>query len=102
MAQFQAYRNPRASRDRVPFLLDVQSDIVTIATRLVAPLMLEKDFETRLPRLNPRLHVGTAAVVMSTADLAGVPLRDLREWVADLSPQRAEIQAAIDFLLLGY
>lgn len=29
MAQFDAYRNPsRASRARIPYLLDVQSDLV--------------------------------------------------------------------------
>lgn len=102
MGQFQVYRNSRASRDRVPYLLDVQSDVVSINTRLVVPLVHDRDFGARLPRLNPLFKVEGAAVVMSTGDLAGVPVRDLRESVTDLKPRRAEILGAIDFLLLGF
>lgn len=102
MSQFQVYENPRPSRDRVPYLLDVQSDVVSIGSRLVVPLVLQREFGTRLPRLNPAFKVAGAAVVMSTADMAGVPARDLREPVADFGPKRVEIMAAIDFLLTGF
>lgn len=102
MSQFQVYRNPRPSRDRVPYLLDVQSDVVSIDSRLVVPLVLQRAFGTRLPRLNPTFKIGGAAVVMSTADLAGVPARDLRDYVADFTGKRGEIIAAIDFLLTGF
>lgn len=102
MAQFQVYRNQRPSRAQVPYLLDVQSDLVDIGTRLVAPLVLMDAFGTRLTRLHPEFSVAGAALVMSTADLAGLPLRDMGDWVADLTPRREVIMAAIDFLLLGY
>lgn len=102
MSQFQVYRNPRASRDHVPFLLDVQSDVVNIDSRLVVPLVHQRKFGARLPLLNPAFKVAGAAVVMSTGDMAGVPARDLRDWIADFGPKRAEVLAAIDFLLLGF
>jgi len=40
MAQFDVYRNAHpATRARVPYLLDVQSDLLeTLATRVVVPL----------------------------------------------------------------
>jgi toxin CcdB len=102
MSQFQVYRNPRASRARVPFLLDVQSDVVNIDSRLVVPLVYQREFGARLPRLNPSFKVAGAAVVMSTGDIAGVPSRDLRDWIADFGPKRVEVLAAIDFLLMGF
>ena len=40
MAQFDVYRNPNpATRARIPYLLDVQSDLLEpLATRVVVPL----------------------------------------------------------------
>lgn len=102
MAQFQAYRNPRPSRDRVPFLVDVQSDLVNIGTRLVMPMVHEREFGTPLTRLNPLFTVDGERVVLSAADVAAVPQSQLREPVADLSPRRSEIISALDFLILGY
>jgi toxin CcdB len=102
MAQFQAYRNPRSSGAQIPFLLDVQSDLVNIGTRLVVPLVLESAFGARLTRINPVLLVDGQRVVASVADLASVPLRQLKDKVADCSKHRSEIVAAVDFLLSGF
>ena len=102
MSQFQVYANPRPSRTQVPFLLDIQSDVVAVGTRLVIPLVHEEAFGARLPRLNPLLKVAGTPVVMSTADMAGLPSRELRQPVADLNERRGEIMSAVDFLLLGF
>lgn len=101
MAQFQVYRNPRPSRLRVPFLLDVQSDIVSIGMRWVIPLVEESAFGPSMTRINPAFIVDGQRVVMATAEIGGVPLRDLREPVANLASQRRDILAAIDFILNG-
>lgn len=101
MAQFQAYANPRASADQVPFLLDVQADILDIGSRLVVPLVDAAVFGPRLTRLHPELLVRGRRVVLASPDLAGLPARELREWVADLSAERDTILGAIDFLLTG-
>ncbi|WP_028081116.1 CcdB family protein [Solimonas soli] len=102
MAQFRAYRNHRRSRDRVPYLLDVQSDLFDLGTRLIAPLVLERHFTGRMARLHPVLTVEQCRVVMSAADLVALPVHDLRDEVADLSAARQDILAAVDFLISGY
>lgn len=102
MAQFQVYRNPRASRSEIPFLLDVQSDHVEIGTRLVAPLVRQPLFGARLSHINPEFEIAGEPVVMSAGDLAAVSVRELREHVADLSHARGAILGAIDFLITGY
>lgn len=102
MAQFQAYRNSRASGEQIPFLLDVQSDLVNIGTRLVVPLVLESAFGARLTRINPVLQIEGQRLVASVADMASVPQRQLKDKVADCSKHRGEIVAAIDFMLSGF
>lgn len=102
MAQFQAYRNPRPSAGQIPYLLDVQSDLVNIGTRLVVPLVLESAFGPRLSRINPVLQIEGEKVVASIADLASVPLRQLKDKVADCSKYRSEVVAAVDFLISGF
>lgn len=104
MPQFSVYRNPSpASCDKIPFLLDVQSDLVSeLATRVVVPLSpLDGSGAVPMRTLSPVLEVAGAAHVMLTPQLAGIPRRELGEGVADLSGQRAEIMAALDFLFTG-
>jgi toxin CcdB len=52
--------------------------------------------------LNPLLTVGQTEVVMSTAELAGIPTRLLGQKVGSLADRRGEIIAALDFLFSGY
>ncbi|NHA14189.1 CcdB family protein [Thioalkalivibrio sp. XN279] len=105
MPQFTVYRNPnRTTRDRFPFLLDVQSELLDeLDTRLVAPLARLADLPSPpITRLMPVLAVEGADYVMVTPQVAGIPRRLLGEHVADLSSQRHEIRAALDFLLTGF
>lgn len=102
MTQFHVYRNARPSRSVIPFLLDVQSDVLILNTRVVTPLVLAARFEGRMTRLHPSFTLEGVDVVMSTADLAAVPQRDLQDMVADLTYARHDILAAINFLLTGY
>jgi toxin CcdB len=102
MPQFTVYKNPnRRSRRRVPFVLDVQADLLDrLATRVVVPLVLASDMRAAR-HLNPTFEVDGKAVVMSTAEVAGVPLSAIGAPVADLSAKRSAIIAALDFLLTG-
>jgi toxin CcdB len=102
MAQFSVYRNPRPSRADVPYLLDVQSDLLDLGTRLVIPLVATEKFRGRLSRLHPSFVVEGQSVIASTADMASVSEHDLREVVTRLTPSRHEILDAIDFLFTGY
>lgn len=103
MAQYDVHRNrdPRSAA-LIPFLLDVQSDLLeTLATRVVVPLVDAGQFGPPAQRLNPVFQVEGRAVVLSVAELAGVPKAVLGERVASLADRRSEITAAMDLLLLG-
>lgn len=103
MPQFDVYLNPNAAtRKAIPYLLDVQADLLdTLATRVVAPLVLAGEMGLAARQLNPQFKIKGEAVVMSTAELAGVPIRSLGDKVASLKSKRDEIIAALDLLFTG-
>ncbi len=103
MAQFDVYLNPNtATRKVIPYLLDVQSDLLdTLATRVVVPLIKADEMGLAAKHLNPQFKLKGEAVVMSAAELAGVPIRSLGDKVASLKNKRDEIIAALDFLFTG-
>ena len=83
--------------------LDLQANILDgLHTRIVAPLVRHDDVSRLVPRLNPRFDIGGEAYVMMTEFIAAVPLKDLRERVADLSHRSDDIIAATDFLFQGF
>lgn len=104
MAQFDIYRNPNAETNQmVPYLLDVQADLLeSLATRVVVPLIAASAMAKAIRHLNPQFQIGDAAVVMSTAELAGVSIRAIGEKVGSLKEHRDEIIAALDFLFVGF
>ena len=103
MAQFDIYRNPNpATCKAIPYLLDVQNDLLDrLATRVVVPLVLAEEMGAAARVLNPKFIIEGVAVVMSTAELAGVSNRSLGNKVASLKDRRGEIIAALDFLITG-
>ena len=103
MAQFDVYLNPNPNtRKPIPYLLDVQTDLLdTLATRVVVPLVLAEEMGLAARHLNPQFKIKGMAVVMSTAELAGVPIRLLGDKVASLKNKRDEIIAALDLLFTG-
>jgi toxin CcdB len=105
MPQFTVYRNPnRTTRERFPLLLDVQSELLDeLDTRLVAPLEpLAHLPAPPLTRLMPVLQIEGADYVMVAPQIAGIPRRLLDEPVTSLENRRADILAALDFLLTGF
>lgn len=105
MAQFDVYRNADpASKSRIPLLLDVQADLLDgLATRIVIPLC-RPEFVGRKPveRLNPELEFEGRKLVLLTQELAGVPRKALGQRVGNLSGERREIIAALDFAITGF
>lgn len=102
MAQFDVFRNHRPGADDVPYLLDIQSDLIDTGSRVVVPLIPLQRHGPRIGRLNPQFEIAGAAMVMATADLAAIDERDLHDRLTSLLAHRSEIAAAVDFLLLGY
>ena len=103
MAQFDVYLNPNpATRKVIPYLLEVQADLLdTLTTRVVVPLVLADEMGRAAKRLQPQFKIKGTSVVMSTAELAGLPIRLLGEKVTSLKSKRDEIIAALDLLFTG-
>lgn len=103
MSQFAVYANAdTASRKQIPYLLDVQSDLLeTAGSRVVVPLLAPGRVGGVIERLMPRLLIGDKHMVMDTTQIMGIPLRMLGKQVADVSHQRHAILVAIDMLTHG-
>ena len=104
MAQFDVYVNPNEdTKKSVPYLLDLQADLLSsLATRVVAPLISASAMGKPIDLLNPEFRIKRKTVYMSTAELAGVPVRALGEKVGSIKDQRYIIISALDFLFTGF
>jgi len=104
MAQFDVYENPNPETNRTtPYLLDVQAELLdTLSTRVVVPLLSAAYAEKPIRHLNPQFTVNETALLMSSAELAGISVQSLGKKIATLKHKRDEIIAAIDFLFTGF
>jgi toxin CcdB len=106
MAQFDVYKNSGKYSKIVPFVVDVQSDILSnFDTRVVIPLQ-SADFIRGenidiISRLNPMLAVCDTDVILATQQMAAVHLRELGKKVDSLESKRLEIISALDVLTGG-
>jgi toxin CcdB len=104
MTQFFAYKNPNpASRKQYPYLLDIQSDLLSeLRTTVVIPLV-SQDLASgmTISRLNPEVKIKGEKFIAITQDIAGIDRQGLGTQAGDLTRFRTEIVAAIDFLLSG-
>ncbi len=104
MPQFSVYKNKNAAtRARVPYLLDVQSNLLgELETRVVVPLYAATALkENALTVLSPRLEVEGKELVAMTPQLAGISRKELGAEVGQLIEQRDTIMRAMDFLITG-
>ncbi|BAN46382.1 CcdB family protein [Metapseudomonas resinovorans] len=104
MPQFAVHLNTNpATRTRIPYLLDIQSDLIAeLGTRVVVPLYSADVMKGKvLKTLMPVFEVEGNAVVMVTPEMAGAPRRILGQQVADLADARHEVIAALDLLITG-
>ena len=104
MAQFIAYQNPNpASRERFPCLLDIQSDLLDdLRTTIVVPLCpSESVAHITMSKLNPVLDIDGDHFTAMVQDMAGIDRSQLGQELCDLTHYRAEIIAAVDFVLSG-
>lgn len=103
MAQFDVYENTDSeSKADIPYLLDVQSDLLdALATRVVVPLVAKRAAGQPAARLNPQFKIRNAVVVMSTPELAGISKIRLSKKIANLAVKRDEIIGALDIVFTG-
>ena len=105
MAHFDVFRNPDSrTAGVIPYLIAVQSALLeSLPGCVVVPLATPESLETMpILQLNPKVDVAGTPLVMLTQDIATIPRRLLKHPVANLSQQREEILAALDFLFTGF
>jgi toxin CcdB len=105
MARFDVFCNSSAHAGDVPYLLDVQSDLLNgLDTRIVIPLRRRDRFSaSQVPqRLTPVFEIEGVACLLETPKLAAVPLRLLKQPVCSLAAEHVAITGALDFLLQGF
>jgi len=104
MAQFDVYRNAHAAtRARIPYLLDVQTDLLeALATRVVVPLCKPEVLSGKpAERLNPAFEIEGRKLFLLTPELAGVSRKALGERIASLAGERRAIIEALDLVFTG-
>jgi toxin CcdB len=104
MKQFDIHSNPfPRSRERQPFLVALQSDIISrsLDTVVVAPLEAA-DSGKFADRLNPEVTVEDKAYVLIAQELVTVRKSVLGEPRGSLAHQRDNIIAALDMLFTGF
>ena len=105
MSQFDVYANADpTTKARIPYVVALQSDLLdAIENHVVAPLRLKADKSiVAVVRLNPLVTIAGKQYLLRVQDIATVPRSLLKKPVANLSPQREEILAALDFLFTGF
>jgi toxin CcdB len=102
MAQFDVHANRSQRQGTVPFVVDVQSDLLHgLHSRVVIPLYRRDAVPRPLAVLNPVLVITETEVVLVTQEIAAVPPAALGPRVGSLADQRDAIVRAIDMLLSG-
>ncbi|MDK2041818.1 CcdB family protein [Aliarcobacter butzleri] len=101
MAQFDVYENlNEKSKQNIPYLLDIQNDILKdLTTRVVIPLIITNK---AINFLNPKFTINQIDVILSTAELASIPIEILGNKICSLKDKREEIIGAVDFLVTGF
>lgn len=104
MAQFHVHRNLDAgSRVLTPYLLDVQNGLLDeLATRVVVPLRRASAYPGKpLANLMLAFRVEGEDFFALVQQLSAVSKKQVGASVLDVSGRRAEVIAALDFLISG-
>ena len=104
MNQFDVIANPfPRSRERQPYLVALQSDLLTrnLDTLVVAPLEPASS-STFADRLNPRVEVDGDAFVVIAQEIVTVRKSVLGKPRASLAGERDKIISALDMLFTGF
>jgi toxin CcdB len=102
--QFDVVANPfPRSRERQPFLVALQSEILTrnLDTLVVAPLEPASS-GTFADRLNPRVEIEGNTFVLITQEIVTVRKSVLGKARASIAGERDQIISALDMLFTGF
>ena len=102
MPRFDIYKNPNPKASHA-FYLDIQSDLVTTATRWCIPLRTAQPGQPMVQRAQGLLKVQGGPCLMDTPNLLAVPNALLRTPIDRLdTAAQALAEASVEFMLRGY
>lgn len=102
MARFDVFVNPNP-RARYALWVDVQSDLVTTATRWCIPLLAAAPGHKAIARAQALVTVKGTRLLLDTPNMLTVPAALLKQTVDRLDDQaQSEVEACVDFMLRGY
>jgi toxin CcdB len=100
--QCDVHRNVGEDAGPIPYLLNVQADLLSsLETRVVIPLVRKNAFGRTARRLHPVFTVEGEELVLATHLIAAVRSRSLGPTVASLADQRDVVISAVDVLWSG-
>ncbi len=101
MAQFDVHRNSGRHRDRIPFVVIVQSSLYDdYRRRVVVPLVSAKFLgNVANPRFNPTFRIEDQSVVLHPLEIVSIATESLGEYVESLQESGDRIVSALDELL---
>lgn len=105
MGRFDIYNNPGKSQGSIPYLVDVQSNVVSgLATRIVIPLRTLAIFSSQVPPadLFPIITVNGADYLLDTPQPGAIRVSELKSKVGSAQAHQSEIQAAPDRVFGAY
>lgn len=102
MPRFDVYNNPNPRASHA-FYLDIQSDLVTTATRWCIPLRTDKPGQPLVSRAQALVSVQGSNCVLDTPNLLAVPTALLRNPVDRFDAASQTLaESAVEFMLRGY
>lgn len=105
MARFSIYENTGEHAKNTPFLVDVQTDLLSgLDTRMVIPLRKASLYKKiKLPQdLIPIFSIKGDEFALETPKMAAVPSKILKKEIGSLKSQQHQIITAIDRLFHGF
>jgi toxin CcdB len=105
MGRFDIYSNPGRNKASIPYLIDVQSNVISgLSTRIVAPLRSLAGFSAVVlpPDLFPIISVEGSDYFLDTPQLGAIPVQELKAKVGSAQAHQFEIQMALDRVFGAY
>lgn len=105
MARFDIYSNPGKNRKSVPFLVDIQSNVISgLATRVVVPLRPLATFASlSLPGdLFPLIAIDGVDHFLDMPQMGAIPSTELKSKVGSAQAHQFAIQSALDRVFGAY
>ena len=105
MARFSVYQNSDDHTKTTPYILDVQTDLLSdLNTRVVIPLRNSDRYQHLNTKqdLMPRFSIQGKDFILDTPKMAAIPSKYLTKEIGNLRDQQHVVIAAIDRLFHGY